>query len=87
MHPFMMELFGRFGGGNFNIHNWAGFGYSIYSGRIGFYLFGKELTKLFGPRQQKILTVYTLTSGVLTIKEHIKKAYVFCRLLKHFEAS
>ena len=66
MHPCMMELFGRFGGGNFNIHIWAGFGYSIYTG---------------------ILTVYTLTSGVLTIKEHIQKAVFFCRLLKHFEAS
>ena len=63
MHPCMMELFGRFGGGSLNIHIWAGFDYSIYSG---------------------ILTVYTLTSGVLTIKEHIKKVVCFLLSVETF---
>ena len=49
--------------GNFKIHIWAGFGYSIYSG---------------------ILTVYTSTSGVLTIKEHIKKVVCFLSSVETF---
>ena len=35
----------------------------------------------------KVLTVYTMTSHVLTLKAHITKVVCFCCLLKHFEAS
>ena len=35
----------------------------------------------------KVLTVYILTSHVLTLKAHITKVVYFCCLLKHFEAS
>ena len=35
----------------------------------------------------KVLTIYALTSHVLTLKAHITKVICFCCLLKHLEAS
>ena len=49
----------------------------------------RRFDKLFGPHFMRILTVYTLNSHLLTLKEHNHKMYVFFFLssTKKFEAS
>ena len=61
---------------------------------IRFYLFAKELKScLSGPRAQpcapfmKILTVYTLNSHLLTLKDHITKSCMLLLSAEIFEAS
>ena len=76
-------LFDYYKGGNFNIHIWCGSAFSsakdgksgfIYNLVKGKYAFWAAQTCV---HFMKILTVYTLTSHVLTLKAHYHKMYVF----------
>ena len=70
------RLFAYCKGGNFNIHIWAWFGYSICSRReIRFYVYGKELISCLSPANVRDFhenpdRMYTLNSHLLTLKAH-----------------
>ena len=91
----IIEPLGHCKGGNFNIHIWAWFGYSICPGRkIRFYVFGKELISCLSPANVRAFhenpdRIYILNSHILNLKAHtcitIKShAYAFAEI---FEAS